>query len=96
MSVIIIPQKSYIVYSNIGESHEMNKKWTPQAIEYLIGYYHQYEDDVLAVELTKFLGYTPTTYSVAKKRTRLKLKRRKGRPNKVFTKTEFIDANLLN
>ncbi len=75
----------------------MNKKWTPQAIQFLQDNFDNLDDKALSIEISKFLGYQPSIYAIAKKRTRLQLKRKRGRPyNSIATTTEFIDANLLN
>ncbi len=75
----------------------MNKKWTPEAIQFLQDNFDKLDDAALAVEIARFLGYKPSIFAIAKKRTRLKLKRKRGRPyNSIATSTEFIDANLLD
>jgi len=85
------------VYSNIGETSKMNKKWTPEAIQFLQDNFDKLDDTTIVTEISRFLGYTPSVYAIAKKRTRLKLKRKRGRPyNSIATPMDFIDANLLN
>lgn len=85
------------MYDNIGETSKMNKKWTPQAIQFLQDNFDKLDDEAISSEISRFLGYKPSVYAIAKKRTRLKLKRKRGRPyNSIATTTEFIDQNLLS
>jgi hypothetical protein len=95
MSIFIIPLENSIVYDNIGDLDKMNKKWTPEAIQFLQDNYEKLDDEALATELIRFLSYKPSIFAIAKKRTRLKLKRKRGRPyNRVATSVDFIDANF--